>query len=96
MDLGRYQRTHPSSRRATGATDGDVGDCLGGKRDKLRPGDILGALTGDAGIAGNQVGKINVLEFASFVALDRHIVQQAYDRLSQSKIKGRLFKMRLI
>ncbi|HJV07918.1 MAG TPA: ATP-dependent RNA helicase DbpA [Chromobacteriaceae bacterium] len=71
-------------------------EIAGGKRDKLRPGDILGALTGDAGIAGNQVGKINVLEFASFVALDRHIVQQAYDRLSQSKIKGRLFKMRLI
>lgn len=71
-------------------------EIAGGKREKLRPGDILGALTGDAGIPGTQVGKINITEFASFVALDRFIAQQAFDRLSNSKIKGKQFKMRFI
>ena len=35
----------------------------GGKKDKLRPGDLLGALTGDGGLTFEQVGKINVTEF---------------------------------
>jgi ATP-dependent RNA helicase DbpA len=71
-------------------------EIAGGKRDKLRPGDILGALTGEGGIAGSHVGKINVLEGASFVALQRDIAQQAFEQLAVSKIKGRLFKMRFV
>ncbi|BBH13208.1 ATP-dependent RNA helicase [Chromobacterium haemolyticum] len=71
-------------------------EIAGGKREKLRPGDILGALTGDAGFAGAQIGKINIFEFASFVALDRAIAEQALERLSACKIKGKQFKMRLI
>jgi ATP-independent RNA helicase DbpA len=77
---------------------------MGGKKDKLRPGDLLGALTGDAGLTKEQVGKINVLEFMTYVALDRHVAQQAFARLSQGNalgkdfgsIKGRNFKMRFI
>lgn len=69
---------------------------MGGKKDKLRPGDLLGALTGDAGIAGNLVGKINVGEFVTYVALDRQIAAQALQKLSQGNIKGRQFKMRFI
>ncbi|PPJ40410.1 DbpA RNA binding domain-containing protein, partial [Pseudoxanthomonas sp. KAs_5_3] len=34
----------------------------GGKKDKLRPGDLLGALTGDAGLTKEQVGKIAIFE----------------------------------
>ena len=71
-------------------------EIAGGKREKLRPGDILGALTGDAGFTGAQIGKINIFEFASFVALDRAIAEQALQRLSAGKIKGKQFKMRLI
>ncbi len=67
-----------------------------GRKDKVRPGDILGALTGEAGIAGQQVGKIAVFEFASYVALDRHVARQAFSRLSEGRIKGRSFKMRFI
>jgi len=69
---------------------------MGGKRDKLRPGDLLGALTGDAGLEKAQVGKINIFEFSSYVALDRRIAEQTYAKLSQGNIKGRNFKMRLI
>jgi len=67
----------------------------GGKREKLRPGDILGALTGEGGLVGAQVGKINVFEMASFVAIERSVAEKAIRRLA-GKIKGRNFKMRLI
>jgi ATP-independent RNA helicase DbpA len=69
---------------------------MGGKKDKVRPGDILGALTGDVGLKKEQVGKINVFEFVTYIALDRRIVNQAFARLSTGNIKGRSFKMRLI
>ncbi len=69
---------------------------MGGKKDKLRPGDLLGALTGDAGLAKEQVGKINVFEFMTYVALDRRVAEQAFARLNNGNIKGRNFKMRFI
>jgi len=69
---------------------------MGGKKDKLRPGDLLGALTGDAGLSKEQVGKINVFEFMTYVALDRKVADKAYTRLSNGNIKGRNFKMRFI
>jgi ATP-independent RNA helicase DbpA len=76
----------------------------GGKKEKLRPGDLLGALTGDAGLLKEQVGKIAIFEFVSYVALDRRVAQQAFDRLNGGNplgpdfgaIKGRNFKMRFI
>lgn len=68
----------------------------GGKKDKLRPGDLLGALTKDAGFAADQIGKINILEFVSFVALDRQIAKEAYAKLSNGNIKGRRFRMRFM
>ena len=69
---------------------------MGGKKDKLRPGDLLGALTGDVGLAKDQVGKINVFEFMTYVALDRRIADKAFAQLSAGNIKGRNFKMRLV
>lgn len=68
----------------------------GGKKDKLRPGDLLGALTGDGGLAFEQVGKIDITEFNAYVALDRKIARQAFSRLSNSHIKGRRFRMRYL
>lgn len=69
---------------------------LGGKKDKLRPGDLLGALTGDAGLTKEQVGKINVFEFVTYVALDKRIADKAFVRLKSSNIKGKKFKMRIL
>jgi ATP-independent RNA helicase DbpA len=76
----------------------------GGKKDKLRPGDLLGALTGDAGLTKEQVGKINVTEFQTYVALERSVAEVAFKRLNAGNklgpdfgnIKGRSFKMRFI
>ncbi|HEY6131034.1 MAG TPA: ATP-dependent RNA helicase DbpA [Halioglobus sp.] len=66
----------------------------GGRKEKVRPGDILGALTGDAGIDNAAVGKITVTENATYVAITRDEADQALGRLQQGKIKGRKFKVR--
>ncbi|MGY4525370.1 ATP-independent RNA helicase DbpA [Pseudomonas sp. TE21394] len=67
-----------------------------GRKDKLRPGDILGALTGDAGIPGKQVGKIAIFDFQAFVAVERPLARQAMQRLNNGKIKGRSLKVRIV
>jgi ATP-independent RNA helicase DbpA len=66
----------------------------GGRKNKVRPGDILGALTGEAGIAGSEVGKINVFDFHTYVAIRRDSARLALTRLSANKIKGRFYKIR--
>lgn len=71
-------------------------EIAGGKRDKLRPGDILGALTVECGLEKQQVGKISVSEMRTYVALDRDIIDWAFERFSQCRIKAKQFKMRRI
>ena len=66
----------------------------GGRKNKLRPGDVLGALTGEAGIPGNEVGKINVFNFHTYVAIRRGSAKAALVCLSANKIKGRFYKIR--
>jgi ATP-independent RNA helicase DbpA len=68
----------------------------GGRKNKVRPGDILGALTGEAGIAASEVGKINVFDFHTYVAIRRASANLALARLRANKIKGRFFKIRQI
>nr|WP_290443820.1 ATP-dependent RNA helicase DbpA [Halomonas sp. Mc5H-6] len=68
----------------------------GGKKDKLRPGDILGALTSEGGLRGDQVGKIKVLARSAYVAVVRDRVQQAQAKLERDKLKGRAFRVRRI
>jgi ATP-independent RNA helicase DbpA len=69
---------------------------LGGRKDKIRPGDVLGALTGEAGFTAAQVGKINVTEFSTYVAVDRQIAGQALNKLNAGKIKGKRVKVRFL
>ncbi len=68
----------------------------GGKKQKLRPGDILGALTGEKGIAGSKVGKIQIFDNRSYVAIRRDSIKAAMDKLAQGKLKGRSFRIRYI
>ncbi|MCY4756154.1 ATP-dependent RNA helicase DbpA [Pelomonas aquatica] len=72
----------------------DTLQILGGRKEKIRPGDILGALTGEAGFAAAQIGKINVTDFHSYVAVERAIAQEAVRRLSLGRLKGRKVKVR--
>lgn len=66
----------------------------GGRKDKVRPGDVLGALTGEAGISGKAVGKIDLFDFQCFVAVDRNVAGEALERLENGRIKGRKMRVR--
>lgn len=66
----------------------------GGKKSKLRPGDILGALTKEAEIPGDDIGKIHITEFHAYIAVKTRSVKRAMRQLGEGKIKGRKFKVR--
>jgi len=68
----------------------------GGRKRKIRPGDILGALTGEGGINGKQVGKINVFDNRTYVAVERGVVNTALHKLNNGKMKGRSVRARLM
>ena len=64
--------------------------CLAsGKKDKIRPGDILGALTKDAGLAGSMIGKIDITPFNSYVAIHHSQADKAHEYLQNGTLKGR-------
>ncbi len=65
----------------------------GGRKDNIRPGDILGALTKDAGLEVKDVGKIHILEINSYVAITKAKTDQAIERLNAGKIKGKKFRV---
>ncbi|WP_321888024.1 ATP-dependent RNA helicase DbpA [Paraburkholderia bannensis] len=69
---------------------------LGGKKEKIRPGDVLGALTGEAGFTGAQIGKINVTEFSTYVAVERSIAGNVVRKLNAGKVKGKKVRARLM
>ncbi|MFK5894654.1 MAG: ATP-dependent RNA helicase DbpA [Pseudomonadota bacterium] len=68
----------------------------GGKKQKVRPGDILGALTGGGEITGQEVGKIQLFDNFSYVAVNRGIAEAALKKLTDGKLKGRTFRIRKI
>ena len=74
----------------------------GGKKQKLRPGDILGALTaktkttGQSEIDGSQIGKIQIFDIKAYVAVERRIADMALKKITHEKLKGRAFKARYI
>ncbi|ABM34785.1 ATP-dependent RNA helicase DbpA [Paracidovorax citrulli] len=69
---------------------------IGGRKEKIRAGDVLGALTGEMGFTREQVGKINVNDFSTYVAVERSVARQAAQRLSSGRVKGRSVKARLV
>jgi len=66
----------------------------GGKKQKVRAGDILGALTGENGIAGTDVGKIDIFDNHAYVAVRRDVAKAALAKLTEDKLKGRNFRVR--
>ena len=68
----------------------------GGKKQKVRAGDILGALTGQGGIAGQQVGKITLADNWAYVAVQRDVASVALKKLEEGKMKGRSFRARIV
>jgi len=100
---GRASEWHPLSELtpAAGAAPGEpmrppmvTLQILGGRKEKIRPGDVLGALTKDLGFVGSQVGKISVNDFSTYVAIERNVADRALRALNAGKVKGRSVKVR--
>ncbi|MBC7396567.1 MAG: ATP-dependent RNA helicase DbpA [Bdellovibrionales bacterium] len=66
----------------------------GGRKNKMRAGDLLGALTGEAGgLKADQVGKIEIHDYFSYVAISQPFAKIALDRLQEGRIKGKRFRV---
>lgn len=68
----------------------------GGKKDKLRPGDIVGAIVGESGIDFKDIGDIAVTNIMSYVAIKSELADLVCEKLSAGKIKNRKFKVGLL
>ncbi|MCX9539952.1 ATP-dependent RNA helicase DbpA [Vibrio cholerae] len=68
----------------------------GGKKDKVRPGDILGALTSDGELTAEHIGKINLFPMRAYVAVHKKIAHKALNKIANGKMKGRQFRARLL
>ena len=68
----------------------------GGKKQKLRPGDIVGALTGHQGVPGDSIGKIDVLANHTYVAIESNWVKPALRKIHNDRIKKKAFKARVL
>jgi ATP-dependent RNA helicase DbpA len=64
----------------------------GGRKNKISPGDLLGALTVPGGLDSTDVGKIDRQDFITFVAVKREAAERAFDLLEKGQIKGRSFR----
>ncbi len=91
-DIGELQGEHGAPLLPPMATL----QILGGRKDKIRPGDVLGALTGEAGFTREQVGKITVTDQFTYVAVARNIAREAVRKLSSGKVKGKAVKVRAL
>ena len=65
-----------------------------GRKDKIRPGDLLGALTANTDLPGKLIGKINIFDKIAYIAVDQKVARQALKILGEGKIKGRKFRVR--
>ncbi|QXZ09244.1 ATP-dependent RNA helicase DbpA [Comamonas sp. Y33R10-2] len=69
---------------------------IGGRREKIRAGDVMGAMCADFGYSRDQIGKISVNDFSTYVAVDRQIASAACAKLNGGKVKGKTVKARLL
>ncbi|MDQ7090798.1 MAG: ATP-dependent RNA helicase DbpA [Methylococcales bacterium] len=67
-----------------------------GRKNKVRAGDILGALTGDAGLKGPQIGKIDIFDKQSYIAIERMALRKVLNYFIEGKVKGRSVRARMI
>jgi ATP-dependent RNA helicase DeaD len=60
-----------------------------GERDGLRPGDLVGAITGEAGVPGDQIGRIDIKESHSVVEVHDSVAKRVIRAINGTTIKGR-------
>ncbi len=97
--LSRFSSQKEQSPKAVFSQDAKMETLLiaGGRKDKVRPGDILGALTGEAGgLKASDIGKIEIHDNFSYVAVSAGVAKLALQRLNNGKIKGRKFRVEIV
>ena len=67
-----------------------------GRKEKMRPGDILGALTGEGGLPGTAIGKISLFDHCAYVAIERQHAREALSLLTERKVKGRSVRGKIL
>ena len=78
----------------TGAEEGMVRLFINiGKRQGIRPGDILGAIAGESGIPGNLVGTIDLYDKYTFVEVPRDVASDVLEAMKNAKIKGKVINV---
>jgi ATP-dependent RNA helicase DbpA len=93
-----YQRITPLMGKPRGVPQAAMATLRidAGRSDKLRPGDIVGALTGEAGLHKDAIGKIDVFPTRSYVAIARKQAQATVEKLRAGKIKARRLRVHLL
>lgn len=71
-------------------------DIDGGRKNKLRPGDVVGALTREGALTQEQIGKIDVFDTVTYVAVHNKAAKQALRQIQEGRIKGKRFRARLL
>ena len=92
------ERSIPESGRSSDALSSSMTtiQVSGGRKKKLRPGDLLGALTAAGGVPGNVVGSIDLFETVSYVAVQNAHARKAMQQLANRPIKGRRYRARIL
>ena len=82
--------------RATRRDDGDLAQIFVnvGKMDRVRPGDLVGAITGETDLQGRDIGAIQIFERFSLVAIPRDAVDDVIDDMRGTTIRGRKVNIR--
>jgi ATP-dependent RNA helicase DbpA len=96
LEPGSVEALPPGDSKRGAPLDADWETLLifSGRKDKMRPGDILGALTGEAGgLSASDVGKIEIQDHLSYVAVSKRIGRVALQRLRDGRIKGRKLRI---
>jgi ATP-independent RNA helicase DbpA len=105
IDIAHMMHIKPEWHELSELKDGDEAklvppmvtlQMLGGRKEKIRPGDVLGALTGELGYTPEQVGKITITDQSTYVAVARNIAHEAVRKLSAGKVKGKSVKVRAL
>lgn len=97
LDTPIKSATKPAAKPKTDSGQMVTLAISGGRKDKLRPGDILGALTGEAaGLDASDVGKIEIHDRIAYVAIRKSVAVHALKSLETGKIKARTFRVRIL
>src|SRR5699024_434740 len=76
--------------KETGAEPGMVRFFINiGKNQKIRPGDIVGAIAGETGMPGNLIGTIDIYEKFTFVEIPKKYAKNVLKGMNKSKIRGK-------